>query len=81
MTFSKLQRGRTIIEQKQNKLNPIGCLYCKSKGSPSWTNHTMKNDKGKTICSNAILDRMVTRISTKTFTSNTCTFIWLSTNK
>lgn len=81
MTFSKLQRGITIIEQKQNKLKSFGCLYCKSKGNAYWRNHNMKNDKGHTICSTAIIDRMIAQISTKTFTSNTFTFIWLSVNK
>lgn len=80
MTFSKLQRGRSVFEQK-HKLKPIGCVYCKNKGNPSWVNHTMKNDKGVIICSSATLDRMARQISTKTFTSNTFTFIWLSSNK
>ena len=78
MTFNKLRRGKTIFENKQphQKLPPIGCLYCKNNGSPSWKSHAMRNEHNVVICSTAIIESIMTRISIKTFTSNTCTFIW-----
>ena len=77
MTFNKLRRGKTVFEQKHHhKLPPIGCLYCKNNGSPTWRNHSMRNENNVIICSTAIIESIMTRISIKNFTSNTCTFIW-----